>query len=110
MTAIAEELNRVQAMLHAYEQATSTSHLVGSDANAMRDAQSFDLALQLIADLETTAKFLSKNTPDEVTFEISALFSDLRLERSRNNLQHALGFEPSTTTASVSKSIDLFLG
>ena len=109
MNSIAFELARIREMLHSYEMALTQSDLSKVPGNMRHDMQGFDLALQLLADVEKIVTFLSIEVPDDVKIEITDLVESLHLERSRNNLQKGFGTEQSATITPKHKSIEIFV-
>ena len=82
---MARELLGLRAILLRHE-AILSEHTQELSGEALRNAQEFDLAMQIIEDLAQLTLNLSRSVPDHSGFDPDEIMDGLRLQRVRDKL------------------------
>lgn len=106
MSALADETADVKSMLLRYEAAVA----MGPSSKHVHygDIQDFDLALQILNDLECAMREIGQSRPAAFGGAHPISIAGLRLERIRAKLRLALGDAPSSCPQHGTRSIELF--
>ncbi|MDX8348590.1 hypothetical protein SLH49_11390 [Cognatiyoonia sp. IB215446] len=106
LEALADELACAGAMLLSYERAVTP--LVSQSNVAHREVQGFDLALQMLNDLEYLSRVLAAHLPADAVTTSPLDASGLTLERSRHRLDMSAGSDSTNQSSAQNVSVDLF--
>ncbi len=103
---LADELATARAILLRYESAVTP--LIAETDAAHRDIQGFDLALQMLNDIEYISRTVADHLPDGIASESPMQMPGLALERSKHSLRVSAGIETSRRPPEPSNTVDLF--
>jgi len=106
LEALADELSCASAMLLRYEHAVTP--LVSQSNVATHEVQGFDLALQMLKDIEYLSRVLAAHLPPDAVTATPLKAPGLTLERSRYRLDVSAGLVGKKQSAVQNASVDLF--
>ena len=106
LEALADELACAGAMLLRYEHAVTP--LVSRSNVAHQEVQGFDLALQMLKDLEYLSRALAAHLPADAVTTTPLKVPGLTLERSRHRLDVSAGLAGKKKSSVQNASVDLF--
>ncbi|MEL6840133.1 MAG: hypothetical protein AAFP85_12635 [Pseudomonadota bacterium] len=106
MEMLADEMACARAMLLRYESVVTP--MVSSANLPHQEIQGFDLALQMLKDLEHLSRIISDHLPENVAATRPVQSSGLKLERSRHRLSMLAGIEVPKKSPEPSDAVDLF--
>lgn len=109
LSSMAEAMDEIRMMLLRYEEAMVDAP---RDADKRRAAQDFDLAVQILQDIEHVATLLAQELPPDLMAQNALPLAGVRLDRSRRRFVAATkgSRAPSALpTGEARGKIDLFL-
>ena len=106
MRMLADDIAKVQSMLLQYE--VVTAPLIKDAPAHRKELQGFDLALQMLRDLEYLSRTVSEHVADELATSRPLHAPGLLLERSRHLLSALAEIQVDSLPNEPLKSIDLF--
>ena len=105
LSSMADAMEEIRQMLLRYEAAMVEAPVTPDRRRAVQD---FDLAIQLLQDLEHITGVLAAELPRDTLTRKALPLAGLRLDRSRERFAAAARNRPVTTVAAMVSTVDLF--